>query len=311
MLNKSLSAHRAAAIGASLARSVNRLYVTSLLAAIVRSLGLVTRRWPTMRLATSVAHYAGLALPRSPHTLTAVGRLCSGSRIVLDLRDRSHRHIYLYGIDEDDTTALVMRLAAPGWHVLDIGANIGYYALLCSDLGGPESRIYAFEPQPALAAMLKASATIAGASVSVIEAACGDENGEAVLYESADPNQTVLATMIPSYYTVTTKPRRVPLIRLDDFCSHNNLRVDLVKVDVEGSEWNVVRGMSQMLARHHPHLICEIEPNAPGASALLGRLSDLSYTPLRIGPGGSLIPFVGFKAGERPNLYFAPPSAGA
>jgi FkbM family methyltransferase len=219
---------------------------------LVVALGRVTRHWPNCRPATSAAFRAGLAFAHSASPVRAVARLETGSEIVLDLSDLGQRQIHIYGSVEEATTRLVRRLAKPGWCALDVGANAGYYALTCADLGGEDSDIHAFEPQPALAAALRESVGRNQAPVTVVEAACGAYDGEITLYESRERNWASLATVNPQYFSVTDVPRTVQLIRLDTYCEARNLRVDLIKVDVEGHEREVLAGLERTLARSRP-----------------------------------------------------------
>jgi FkbM family methyltransferase len=266
----------------------------------------LTRRWPTFRPATSIAFRAGNAFAHSPTQVRTVARLQTGSEIVLDLSDLAHRHINLYGLVEEGTTRLVHRLAKPGWCVLDVGANAGYYALICADLGGPAADVHAFEPQPAFAASLRESVARNNVPVTVVEAACGARDGETTLFESTERNWAALATVIPDYFTVTTVPRAVQLIRLDNYCEAHNLHADLVKVDVEGYEAEVVAGLDLTLRRSRPHLICEVRLRDTRAATLFAQLHRLGYKAARIADDGTLTPFSRTASDDVLNLYFSP-----
>ena len=271
------------------------------------TLGRVTRRWPNLRPATSVAFRAGLAFADSSSPVRAVARLRTGSEMVLDLSELAQRHIHIYGSLEEATTRLVHRLARPGWCVLDVGANAGYYALTCADLGGPNSNVHAFEPQPALAAALRESVVRSHAPVTVVEAACGATDGEVVLYESRERNWASLATVRPKYFSVTDVPRTVQLIKLDTYCEARGLNVDLVKIDVEGYESEVLAGFERTFARSRPHVICEVRVCDERASTLFQQIRRLGYEVARIAQDGSTTdPFDLEPQDDVLNLYFAP-----
>jgi len=273
----------------------------------VVALGRVTRRWPNLRPATSVAFRAGLAFADSSSPVRAVARLRTGSEMVLDLSELAQRHIHIYGSLEEATTRLVHRLARPGWCVLDVGANAGYYALTCADLGGPNSNVHAFEPQPALAAALRESVVRSHAPVTVVEAACGATDGEVVLYESRDRNWASLATVRPKYFSVTDVPRTVQLIKLDTYCEARGLNVDLVKIDVAGYESEVLAWFERTFARSRPHVICEVRVCDERASTLFQQIRRLGYEVARIAQDGSTAnPFDLEPQDNVLNLYFAP-----
>src|SRR5262245_57312412 len=69
-----------------------------------------------------------------------------GHRMLLDRRDSLN--LSLNGIYEPLETHFVEELVPPGGCVVDIGANIGYYTLLCARWAGPTGQVYAFEPEP-------------------------------------------------------------------------------------------------------------------------------------------------------------------
>lgn len=284
--------------------STRRLFVVAL--------GRITRRWPGCHPATSVAYRVGLAFADATSPVPAVARLQTGSTIVLDLTDLGHRHIHIYGSVEDATTRLVHRLARPGWCVLDVGANAGYYALTCADLGGKSSDVHAFEPQPALAAALRDSVARNDAPVTVVEAACGAHNGEAVLYESRERNWASMATLRWHYFSVSDVARNVKLIRLDTYCELHNLDVDLVKIDVEGHEADVLAGLERTLRRSRPHVVCETRVHDGRSRALFRRLDRLGYRAARIAEDGSTMhAFTPEPGDDLLNLYFAPSSGSA
>ncbi|MDQ3669049.1 MAG: FkbM family methyltransferase [Actinomycetota bacterium] len=245
--------------------------------------------------AASVAFYLGEGLARRNETL--VGRLRTGSPIVLDMREYAHRHVYFHGTYEEPTTRLLHRLAQPGWTVVDVGANNGYFTLLSADLGGAGAQVHAFEPNPAVARLLGAGVRLSGwRGIAVREAACGDASFEAPLYLSADPRNSGLSTLEAALATGRAQ-LTVPVVRLDDYCREEGIEPDLVKVDAEGYEDRVIRGMGGLLERGVPRiLICELARDArrPDPAGIVEELSAAGYTAHRIGADGGLLPLAAF-----------------
>lgn len=261
-------------------------------------------RWTRLRLraargaspAASVAFYLGEGLARRDETL--VGRLATGSPIVLDMKQHAHRHTYFYGTYEEPTTRLMQRLAEPAWTVVDVGANNGYFTLLAADLGGPAAQVHAFEPNPAVARLLAEGVRLSGASgIAVREAACGDASFEAPFYPSADPRNSGLSTLEPRL--AEGLPRlSVPVVRLDDYCREEGIEPDLVKIDAEGFEDRVIRGMSGLLERGIPRvLICELarDERRPDPSGIVEELAAAGYLAHRIGDDGELLALPAFE----------------
>lgn len=140
---------------------------------------------------------------------------------------------------------------AGSMNYVDVGANIGAYALLAAQMG---CNVIAFEPDPRNREALERNiATNAFSNVDVRSAAVGAAPAELVLHlRDDDPTQTSAATDCASTQSLT-----VPVERLDDL----TLRVDVVKVDVEGWEGQVLAGGTRVL-RSATHVFIEYNPGA-------------------------------------------------
>src|SRR5690606_37478262 len=82
---------------------------------------------------------------------------------------------------EHETTTHVKRLVHPGMTVLDIGAHVGYYARLTSNLIGDRGRVICFEPHPRNRQFLEQNTASAG-NVTILPVAVAEEEGTAELY---------------------------------------------------------------------------------------------------------------------------------
>jgi FkbM family methyltransferase len=178
-----------------------------------------------------------------------------GFRMELDLADWIPQDIYLTGDFEPTTAMVAERLLGPGETAVDVGANIGYFSLLFAQCVGATGRVLAFEPVPAIEAKLRRNLELnAFTHVSVSNTALSDHHGSARFYVGPEDN-TGLSSL--------RKPRQsessfdVSLAPFDGVVNgHNN--VTLVKIDVEGAELQVLRGMEQLLRKSHPHLLVEL-----------------------------------------------------
>ena len=282
--------------GGALARVLVRAHADGLVLRIARRS--IRRGGRARRVAGWLGWHVGEAAGPTPRVAT----LRSGSRMFVDVRDYAHRHILLHGEYETELTALLGRLARPGWTVLDVGANAGYFSLLAADLGGPLSHVVAVEPQPRMAAMLRRTLELnTGARIDVVEAACGDQDGRAALVMPTDPRNSGLATLRaddPSGPTAL-----VPILRLDRFCAERGLAPDLMKIDVEGVEDAVLRGSETLLAAGLPrHVVCEVWPHT--RDAVVAYMASHGFSASGIGADGSLIPATA-STGAWSNLCFS------
>lgn len=162
---------------------------------------------------------------------------------------RGHRFL----TDEKEYALLDTFLAEGDW-ALDIGANVGHYTLRMSELVGPAGRVIAFEPVPNTFSLLAANTRLfAHSNVSLLNVAASD--GTAVAGVDI-PN---FAEGLTNYYQahLTADAAALTILTLPIDALGLPARVKLVKIDVEGHELPVLRGMNKLIERDHPVLIVE------------------------------------------------------
>jgi FkbM family methyltransferase len=131
-----------------------------------------------------------------------------------------------------------------GMNVLDIGANIGFYTLLLSELVGKRGMVYAFEPDEENFIFLKKEVG-ERTNVKLVNAACGDKSGKTYLYKSAKMNIDHQV-----YKTAESRERvEVNLVSVDDYLMDLKDGIDFVKIDVQGYDCFVFQGMKKTLSR--------------------------------------------------------------
>jgi FkbM family methyltransferase len=200
----------------------------------------LTRRWK------KGAYHLGQALGDR----VLVGRTPGGSPMVLSMRDHQHRAIYFYGEYEPEITAVFRRLVTPGATVFDIGANAGFFSLLSRELG---ATVHAFEPNPQVRALLTRSVELGTGDIEVVPCACSDDEGTMPFYLS-DPGNTGRSGLLVPRDTCVD----VDVITVDGYVQRTNAHPQLVKVDVEGAEASVLRGMRETLRTDRPTLVIEL-----------------------------------------------------
>jgi FkbM family methyltransferase len=178
--------------------------------------------------------------------------------------------------DERFETSVFAELLRPGMSVLDVGGNIGFYAMLARSRVGAAGRVVVFEPFPRSAALIRASIEANGyTNVDLVEAAVAERAGSAELFLS--PDQWSEHSLLDLGHQRPGDDGRfkleVPLVTVDGALERlgHDPRVDLVKMDIEGAEWRALQGMRRVLD-HNPRLtlMTELWPNGfvrAGASA--------------------------------------------
>ena len=179
---------------------------------------------------------------------------------------------------EDPFTPLVRRypLLFSGGHILDVGANIGYTAVLFANVVSPGFQVHAFEPEARNFKMLKRAISRRGLKTVIpVHAAVGDEKGTAELWLNSK-HHADHRMVTQSFRAQGGETQQVSVIRIDDYCASQlpGQPVRFIKIDVQGFEESVCRGMSNTLAQN-PQAIIGLEYYPEG-------IEDLGFKPLNI-----------------------------
>ena len=180
-----------------------------------------------------------------------------GAYIAVDLAQwQSRWHYYDGAYGEKDVPLLIRRFMRPGDTFIDIGANYGIHTLLGAKLVGDAGKVFAFEPNPDSYDRTKAHLTINGIrNTTVYQMGLGDAPGELQL--SGGDKNTGEFTLRP--VPGATHQFKVQINRLDDVISPDQLQNrTLIKIDTEGFEHHVLRGMDQILTYPNLAIICEV-----------------------------------------------------
>lgn len=139
----------------------------------------------------------------------------------------------------------VSRLKSP--LIFDVGANIGNWSKMAF-AANPEARIYAFEPHKAAFERLSRLSY-----VKAYNAACGSENGHGVLFDRNDLSSTTHASldrMVIERLNVETSEQATEVLALDSVIEKEKIDyIDLLKIDVEGYEYEVLLGAKKALSK--------------------------------------------------------------
>ena len=185
----------------------------------------------------------------------------------------------VYRVHEPRTSHLLIQSLHAGMTVVDIGCNIGYFALLEAQRVGPTGKVIAIEPEPENARLfLKNLAANGYRNVEFHQLAISDHDGTSALRVSGKSNRHSLSP-VPWPTTSLT----VPVRTLDTLLAANPPdSVDLIRMDLEGHEVEVVAGMTNTIRRYSPKLLVEIHPDligALGTVAWLRNLKEMGYRP--------------------------------
>jgi FkbM family methyltransferase len=217
------------------------------------------------------------------------GRMRLGYRMRIDLRSWVEAFAYYTGRYETELVATALSLMPVGGVALDVGANVGFWAVPFAQRG----TVHAFEPVPSNAARLAENAALNGVSdrLCIHEVALSDHAGSAVITLREDflrGAETGNAALAIDHDDDRFQSLTVGRDTLDSLVSGLRLdRIDVMKVDIEGHEDSFLRGARNTIAGARPVIFIEwnrsyyerrqVDPAARIADAL----TDLDYIYLR------------------------------
>ncbi len=202
------------------------------------------------------------SLLRPGHDCIVMTETSNGLRFFFSLRDTFVGIPIAVGVFERDLELPLNHLLRPGMNCVDIGANLGYYSMRMAAVAGQgPGRVFSFEPDSFACHLLRMNCRENRFEnvVTVTQAACGDSNGEALLFRDAEPGNYGGSWVGAG--ADATAATRIPVRKLDDLIPQDTV-IHLVKMDVEGYEARVLDGMRRILETHHPVVIAEYNPPA-------------------------------------------------
>ena len=178
--------------------------------------------------------------------------------LILDVTEFTASGLYFGNVPyEPRTTDYIRQHLREGGTFADVGANHGYFTILAAALVGERGRVFAFEPNPPVYEQLDQHVRLNdfGRRVVLVQQALSDTSQEgAPFFVSQFGGNSVLSSLMPAASTLAIgglSPDRTILVRTGTFdrwlAASGVRRVDLVKIDTEGAEAHVVRGMSEAL----------------------------------------------------------------
>lgn len=176
---------------------------------------------------------------------------------------------YWFGTYELEKQKLFEKIVKEGDIVYDIGAHVGFYTLLASELVGERGKVFAFEPLPRNLYFFKKHTVLNSCSnIEIIEAAVSDKEGRVSFSEGES-----------SFTGKLNEEGRLKVISitLDDLLKEGKiLPPNIIKIDVEGAEYQVLKGAFDILKKYKPALILSIH-NVESFTNCISFLEGLNY----------------------------------
>jgi FkbM family methyltransferase len=177
---------------------------------------------------------------------------------------------------------IARRLISPGQVVIDVGANVGEFALAASHFAEAKGAVLAIEPDPFLCALLHrtiAEPDNAGMELDALCAGVADRDGFAG-FQVASRGRAANALAghgLPAMGHVRSR-FIAPVFTLDTIADRWRAP-DLIKIDVEGAELRVLEGAGRTLRQHRPLILLEVTSNEEDVRALLTHCDYKLFAP--------------------------------
>ncbi len=205
-----------------------------------------------------------------------------GLRISLAAGDQGlSKELKLFKTHEPLTTSLYLKELKKGMTIIDVGSNIGYYALLAAKHVGSKGKVLAIEPNPmALECLKRNVGSNRLENVELRQIAIWDK--ETLAWFEVPPSLN--SARVLDVYDCSKEKIRGKLIRVQtttlDSLLENYDKVDWLRFDVEGGEFQIINGATKTIKNFMPNIFMEFHPILLGkerALGLLRKLHDYGY----------------------------------
>lgn len=200
------------------------------------------RRWPGI--------YDGFTFSRQVS-------VAPGITMNLGIIDVIERNLITRGTWETSVGEVLNRTLKPGDHFLDVGANIGYFSLMASNLVGKDGLVLACEPSVrALSKLVTHIHQNTEKNVVLLSAGAGIESSIETLHLAQDTN--IGASTLRKISDHSAGDEKVLVLNLGEMLDGLKFAPDVIKIDVEGYEFSVLKGIRTLLSNTSPVVICEL-----------------------------------------------------
>jgi FkbM family methyltransferase len=175
----------------------------------------------------------------------------------------------------------------PGDWALDVGAHLGAHTFQMAQAVGPDGKVIAIEAVPALVERIVADlhAHYPHLVRTVEFHRCGVSDSEKVVPFYFAPGAAGLSGLRRRDILSAHQVERfdVPLTTIDRICAHSTARISFIKIDIEGAEYEALRGASETIRRHQPLIAFEHSLGTPadfgyGIDEMLAMWDELGYS---------------------------------
>lgn len=201
-----------------------------------------------------------------------------GQKFLINLNPRNgfiDQEIFVRGVYEPEILALIKKIVKKDDICIDVGANIADTALFISSIVGNAGRVICYEPIKSLVEQIRLSKDLNNfTNLTIINKALGNKKEIKTIYKN--PINIGGSSLVSDNKDFDTE-----IIEISDGVELQHLdRVDFIKIDVEGYEWEAIQALKKIIQRFKPKLIFEftIEAHGEGKIEILYFLQKENYS---------------------------------
>lgn len=200
---------------------------------------------------------------------------------------------YYYGYCEANLTNFLLKIIKKGDVVIDVGAHIGFYTMLFAELVETNGEVHGFEPTPWTFELLKKN-TRQYSNVLLNNNAVSDKQ-ESISFKDYGPGFGAYntASALGSTLKKNSKTIYTNTVVLDTYCKEKAIKPVLIKLDAEGYEYAILRGMKDVLKNIRPLITLEVAGGVEWETNCMKSiryLMDFDYQPFEITLDGTIAP---------------------
>ncbi len=172
----------------------------------------------------------------------------------------------IYGSREDDMKFLISKYLKKDMNVLDCGSNIGFYPIFQRKIIGNNSKIFCFEPDDRNYELLKQNIKYFDKSNNtyIYKKGLAENNDLKNIIITDESNLNTISTGNDEKFFAKYKVnelKKITCISIDSFIQEVETSIDFIRMDIEGYEVEVLRGMKATLSKMKPRILIEIHPH--------------------------------------------------
>ena len=217
-------------------------------------------------------------------------------KINLDVNEWIQQQIFFFGIYDINGISYLRNTLKTGDVFIDIGANIGSYSLIASELVKDKGKVISFEPTKLCYRKLNDNISLNKLNnIKTEKLAVYHQSGFINLHISNSDNLGM--SSILHHDAEIGNIEKVETITLDKYIIDNKIsKINLIKLDIEGAEYYALKGMLNTLEKYKPNIIIEISPDVLSSGEIsrddiLNLLKSINYFPNKINENGEIYPF--------------------